>query len=61
MNGQEKLQNCIFRSEQELVKVIQRCSCRGGNYEKRGYFCNKRQLFEVTENICKDCELFEPR
>jgi hypothetical protein len=61
MSGEEKLQNCKFRSEKELIKVVKRCSCRGGNYEKRGYYCNRRQLFEVNPNICQTCELFESR
>jgi hypothetical protein len=61
MSGEEKLHNCKFRSETELVKVIRRCSCRGGNYEKKGYFCNKKQIFEVTPDICQNCELFESR
>lgn len=61
MNGNEKLQNCIFRSETELIKIIKRCACKGGNQEKKGFFCNKRQIFDITPDICQNCELFEPR
>lgn len=55
MDGQEKYNTCIFRSHEEITKIIKRCSCQGGNYEKRGYFCNKKQLFDVDQNDCAEC------
>lgn len=55
MDGSEKLNTCAFRSTTEIAKIIQRCSCRGGNYEVKGYFCNRKQIFDVKPEICQTC------
>lgn len=60
-DGQEKLNTCLFRSAEELVQVIHRCSCQGGNYETKDFYCNKKQLLGVTAETCKDCELYQSK
>jgi hypothetical protein len=61
MTGKEKLEECIHRSQDKETKHIRRCNCRGGNYDVSGFFCNKKQLFDVKEENCKDCEEFCPK
>lgn len=61
MNGEEKIEKCKFRSFNEIVHIVKRCSCRGGNYEKRGYFCNKKQVFDIKAQDCQICDLFEAK
>lgn len=56
-----KFQTCKFKSPEEIERHIQRCSCQGGNYTIKGYFCEARQLFQVTEEICKDCPVYETK
>ena len=46
---------CKFRSEEEQDRLIKRCSCQGGDYNLRGYWCEQRQIFQVTPEICSDC------
>lgn len=54
-----KFNNCKFRSEEEEVRVIKRCSCQGGDYTEHGYFCHKNQIFKLTSDVCENCQLFE--
>lgn len=61
MDDNQKFTNCIHRSANEIVQVIKRCSCRGGNYEKNGYFCNKRQIFDINKEFCTTCEEFKSK
>lgn len=56
-----KFNSCKFRSNDPLVQTIKRCSCKGGDYKVAGYFCNKKQIFQVTEDICKTCEVYESK
>lgn len=52
---------CKFRSEEPVKRVIKRCSCQGGDYEITDYFCNKREIFGLNYEICKECSLYEPK
>jgi hypothetical protein len=56
-----KFNTCKFRSENPITQTVKRCSCRGGDYQITAYFCNKRQLFQITEDICKNCEFYESK
>jgi len=53
--------SCKHRSPEPISKIIQRCSCQGGNYEVKGFFCNKRNIFKLEPSICQTCELHEPK
>lgn len=50
---------CQFRSETEQERVIKRCSCQGGDFTIKGYWCEKRQLFEITPEICAICPEYQ--
>lgn len=50
---------CRFRSDQEHERIIKRCSCQGGDYTMKGYWCDKRQIFQVTEQICANCPEYQ--
>jgi len=50
---------CIFRSAGEHERLIKRCSCRGGDYTIKGYWCEKRQIFDVKQEICETCTEYE--
>jgi len=52
---------CRHRSDREISKIIRRCSCQGGNYELKGLFCHKRDIFDVKPDICKICDLYESK
>lgn len=52
---------CKYRSEEEEDRLIKRCPCQGGDYNLRGYWCEARQIFQVTEDICKDCPVYESK
>lgn len=56
-----KFNTCKFRSSELITQFIKRCSCKGGDYEIKGYVCNKKRIFNVTEQICKDCESYESK
>jgi hypothetical protein len=56
---ESKFDTCKSRSEQEITRTIRRCSCQGGNYDIKGYFCEKRDIFNVTPEICRVCDLYE--
>lgn len=56
-----KFQTCKFRSLDEVEKLIKRCSCQGGNYTVKGYYCEARQIFSVSEEICKECPIYESK
>ena len=59
--GNLNFQTCKFRSEDKIDRVIQRCSCQGGNYTISAYFCNERQIFEVSPEICKECPIYQSK
>jgi hypothetical protein len=61
MNAEEKYKTCIFKSPEEVSKIIQRCSCQGGNYEIKGFFCNKKQLMNVAPSDCQDCDEYQSK
>jgi hypothetical protein len=50
-----KFETCGFRSGGKVEQLIKRCSCQGGNYTVKGYFCEKRQIFDVKNGICESC------
>jgi hypothetical protein len=50
---------CKFRSEEEQERLIKRCSCQGGDYNLRGYWCEQRQIFQVTQEICATCSEYQ--
>lgn len=56
-----RFNECKHRSAEEESRVIKRCSCQGGDYIEKGYFCNKRQIFKLGPQICEICELFESK
>lgn len=57
----QKFQNCKHRSFNEVSRVIKRCSCQGGDYELKSFFCNKRQIFDINKEFCMGCGEYEPR
>lgn len=56
-----KFQTCKFRSTGEVERLIKRCSCKGGNYTIKGYYCEARQIFKVSEEICQECPIYEAK
>jgi hypothetical protein len=54
-----KFHTCKFRSLEEIEKTIKRCSCQGGDFTTKGYWCEQREIFQVTEEICKDCPVYQ--
>lgn len=52
---------CKFRSKNEVTKLIKRCSCQGGDYEIKGYYCEERQLFQINKEICSVCPLYHSK
>ena len=50
---------CKFRSENEREEIVRRCQCQGGDYTIKGYWCEKRQIFQVTEDICAECTEYQ--
>ncbi len=56
-----KFDTCRHRSEQEISKTIKRCSCQGGNYETKGFFCYKKNIFKVNHNFCATCDQYEAK
>lgn len=57
----DKFNHCKHRSPEEESRIIKRCSCQGGDYVEKGYFCHKRQIFKLGTQICEICELFESK
>jgi hypothetical protein len=56
-----KFNTCKYRSAELEKKLIQRCSCKGGNYTIEGYRCEARQIFQVTLEICNNCPVYESK
>jgi hypothetical protein len=56
-----KFHTCKFRSETPVTRIIKRCSCRGGDYKLTGYYCNKLEIFELSEEFCQNCETYETK
>jgi hypothetical protein len=54
-----KFNSCKHRSSEEIEKLIRRCNCQGGNYIAKGYYCNTRDIFQLTAEMCKDCPVYE--
>lgn len=52
---------CRFRSENEHERLVKRCSCQGGDYTVRGYWCEKREIFDVKEEICGICPEYQDK
>jgi hypothetical protein len=59
--NQSKFHTCKFRSELPITKTIKRCSCRGGDYQLTAFYCNERQIFEVNEDTCQNCEVYQSK
>jgi hypothetical protein len=60
-NGQKKFNTCEFRSNDAIEKSIKRCACQGGTYTVSGYQCLKRDIFNITPDICHYCSSFQER
>jgi len=56
-----KFDSCRHRSAEPISKVVRRCSCQGGDYEDKGFFCNRRSIFKIDRNFCEYCELYESK
>jgi hypothetical protein len=56
-----KFYGCKYRSLEEEEVTIKRCSCQGGDYNVKGYACYKRDIFQVTTEICSECMEYEPK
>ncbi len=52
---------CKFRSNEKIDRLVKRCSCQGGDYTVSAYFCNERQILDVTSEICKECPIYESK
>lgn len=50
---------CKFRSKNEHERLIKRCSCQGGDYTIKGYWCEQRQIFDVKQEICAICQEYQ--
>lgn len=61
MDESQKFDTCTHRSLNEVTHIIKRCSCRGGNYEMKGFFCNKKQIFDITKQFCESCEEYQSK
>lgn len=61
MDENKKFDTCLYRSLNEVTHVIKRCSCQGGNYEKKGFFCNKKQVFDINKEFCEYCEEYQSK
>lgn len=60
-NNSTKFDDCKHRSKEEITKVIKRCSCQGGDFETKGFFCFKRNIFKVEKGFCDSCNEFESK
>jgi hypothetical protein len=56
-----KFGTCKHRSEEEVSQTIKRCSCQGGSYEVKGYYCNKKNIIKLEPDICIHCEEYESK
>jgi hypothetical protein len=56
-----KFITCKFRSTNPVTQTVKRCSCRGGDYQISAFMCYERDIFQVTEDICKDCDIYESK
>lgn len=56
-----KFDTCKHRSTEEISRTIQRCSCQGGNYEVKGFFCHKKNILKLEPEICINCDEYEPK
>jgi hypothetical protein len=56
-----KFDTCKHRSIDPIKKLIKRCSCKGGDYEQEGFFCLKRQVFNINHQFCSTCEEYESK
>ena len=61
MSEVNKFDTCIYRSAEEIIKLFKRCSCKGGSYEKRGHYCNKKQVFDINQEFCNGCDQYAPK
>jgi len=61
INPSSKFCTCKHRSPELITRMIQRCSCQGGNYTVTSYECFKREILDVTEEICKNCSEYDPK
>lgn len=56
-----KFHSCKFRSESEITRTIRRCPCQGGDYNANGFWCEKREIFQVNAYVCKECTEYESK
>jgi hypothetical protein len=48
-------------NDDAIEKSIKRCACQGGTYTVSGYQCLKRDIFNITPDICHYCSSFQER
>ena len=56
MNGEEKLNTCKFRSEEEQERLIRRCSCRGGIIQTGAFSAKKEKSLKSRKKFAKDAQ-----
>jgi hypothetical protein len=56
-----KFETCKHRSAEEISKMIKRCSCQGGPYEMKGYFCYRKNILKLDPEMCINCDLYESK
>jgi hypothetical protein len=57
-----KFNTCKFRSEEPVTQKTKGCSCKGGGeYLITAYVCHKREIFQVTDEICQECTVYESK
>jgi hypothetical protein len=61
MEDGKKFDTCMYRSLDEVSRLIKRCSCKGGNYEHKGFYCNKKQVFDINKEFCDACEEYKSK
>lgn len=58
MSGQEKLDTCKHRPDQQ-IEIFDGCPCR--KIKKLVYTCEKRSVVDIQPNVCQDCPLYEQK
>lgn len=57
-----KFNSCKFRSVDPVTQIKKGCPCKGGgDYMITAYICEKRQIFEVNDEICNACDVYESK
>lgn len=59
MSGQEKFDTCTYRSAEKHFSFETRRCC--GKEQAEGYLCFKKQLEDVTPDICEVCIYYQEK